>query len=165
MAYATRCGSTAEVAKVIAEALCAQGTGAEARNVREVSDLGIYDGVVLGSAIRMGKPLRDARRFVRRHAAALAMRPMACFCVCATMKDDTPENRQTAEASLASLVKAAPPVSIGLFGGCLDYAKLGPVFRFVFSRSDDEGLSQGDFRDWDAIRSWANSLPTLVQLR
>jgi len=153
IAYASKCGSTGEVAKAIGEELCAAGFAADVRRVQEVKDVSGYDAVVIGSAARMGKLLGAAPRFGQRHSASLASLPTAYFTVCLAMKDDTPENRQTASGYLAPLCQVREPVSKGLFGGALDYAKLGPLFRFAFSKA--EGMEEGDYRDWDAIRGWA----------
>jgi menaquinone-dependent protoporphyrinogen oxidase len=158
VAYATKCGSTAEIAEAVAEQLREMRAEADARPAKSVSDLDAYDAVALGSAIRMGRPLREARRFVRKHRRALAQRPVAYFSVSGTMKEDTPENRETAEQHLAALVQSVDPVLVGYFGGCIEISKLEPVFRFMFSRSEDEGMVEGDYRDWDALRAWVVEL-------
>ena len=49
--YASKCGSTAEVAQVIAERLAQQGDGVDVKPVEEVHDLAGYDAVVVGSVI------------------------------------------------------------------------------------------------------------------
>lgn len=57
------------------------------------------------------------------------------------------------------------PVSVGVFRGMLDYSTLKPMDRLVmkfiwlfFKRSP-----RGDFRNWEAIRTWAASLcPALL---
>jgi menaquinone-dependent protoporphyrinogen oxidase len=57
------------------------------------------------------------------------------------------------------------PVGEGLFAGALDIAKV-PSFgdRLKFRLSVASGVwSEGDHRDWDAIRAWAESLqPALL---
>ena len=52
--YATRAGSTGEVAQVISERLCAMGFDAEVQHVDSVSSISGYQAVVLGSAVRYG---------------------------------------------------------------------------------------------------------------
>jgi hypothetical protein len=56
------------------------------------------------------------------------------------------------------------PVSEGLFAGALDIRKI-PSFsdRLKFRLSVLFGAwTEGDHRDWNAIRTWAQSLPALL---
>ena len=159
VAYATRAGSTAEVAAVIADVLSANGVDAIARNVREVRDLRGYDAVVLGSAIRMNHPLGEATRFARRHAAALAQLPVALYSVCAALQEDTPDNRQTAQAQLAPLSALVTTHHVAHFCGKVDLARLPWYLRLMLRKAGESGeIKLGDGRDWDAIRAWAGEL-------
>jgi hypothetical protein len=58
------------------------------------------------------------------------------------------------------------PVSEGLFAGVLDIRKVPSASdRFKFRLSVLFGAwSEGDHRDWSAIRSWADSLRPLLLL-
>ena len=99
-----------------------------------------------------------------RHRAALNQIPVAYFIVCLTMKDDTDENRCTAEGYLESLYQRVPevqPIDLGLFAGAVldngpDYEKLGFFWRQIIKAV---AKSEDDHRDWEAIRAWALSLP------
>jgi len=55
VAYATRYGSTAELARFIARTLREEGLDAEALPAAEVTDVAAYDAVVIGSALYMGR--------------------------------------------------------------------------------------------------------------
>jgi menaquinone-dependent protoporphyrinogen IX oxidase len=58
----------------------------------------------------------------------------------------------------------AKPISEGLFAGALDLSKV-PSWRdrLMFRISIATGVwSEGDHRDWEAVRSWAQSLPALL---
>jgi len=51
------------------------------------------------------------------------------------------------------------PVDIGLFAGVLDYSKLSFVVRMVMkSKMKKKGVPEGDHRNWDDIRAWAEGL-------
>ena len=56
------------------------------------------------------------------------------------------------------------PVSEGLFGGVLDINKISSWRdRLNFRISVTLGVwSEGDHRDWKAIRAWAESLPAVL---
>jgi menaquinone-dependent protoporphyrinogen oxidase len=55
IAYATRAGSTAEVAVFIGERLSERGLAVDVGPVQHLSSLEGYDAVIVGSAIRVGK--------------------------------------------------------------------------------------------------------------
>lgn len=155
VAYASYAGSTAEVADAMARALSGKGLAAEVRPVGSVDNPSRYSAVVLGSAIRMGKLHADVVDFVKKHKAALDDKHVAYFVVCMTMKDDTPENRREATAWLAPIESEVRPVEVGLFAGKLAREPLSwfdsLVTRFA-------GGTEGDYRDWNAIRVWSEQL-------
>jgi menaquinone-dependent protoporphyrinogen oxidase len=81
--------------------------------------------------------------------------PVAYFVVCMTMQNPTEDNRQKALAYLDPILHSVPqvrPVKIGLFAGALHYDKLSWLMRQILK---SKGLPEGDFRNWDTIRTWA----------
>lgn len=163
IAYASRCGSTGGVADAIGQMLCVTGTSIDVRLVGKVHDLSPYQTVIVGSAIRRGRWLPEALDFVKKHRDVLREVPTAFFVVCLTMKDDTLENRSKALSCLDPVRKETPqiqPVDIGLFAGVVDFGKLSFVSKSILKA---KGISEGDFRNWSAIRTWATEIrPTLV---
>jgi len=157
VAYATRLGSTTAVAETIGQVLRDTGADVEVLPVTDVIDLDGYDAVVLGSAIRIGKPLPELIEFARQHALELFILPVAYFVVCATMKDDTPEHRATVLTYLDPLRQIKEPLSIGLFAGAFDYGQVNPLFRWFLKALH---APAGDWRNWKEIRSWAADLAT-----
>ncbi len=158
VAYATRSGSTGEIAKRIADVLRQSGLVVDVLSVQEVKDLEAYRAIVLGSAVRMGKPLEEAIDFARRHADNMAQKPVAYFISGATMKRDTPDNRREAARHAALLQKAHEADSLGLFAGKIDYTKIPPFWRLLGQLDHSGFMAEGDFRDWEAIDEWAKSL-------
>jgi menaquinone-dependent protoporphyrinogen oxidase len=79
VAYATKLGSTAEIAETIAHALRDNGHRALAVPARDVASLDDWDAVVLGSAVYAAHWQRDARRFVDRFREELRARPLWLF--------------------------------------------------------------------------------------
>jgi len=160
IAYASRCGSTGEVAEAIGQALCEAGAAVDVRLAKKVDDLSSYRAVVVGSAIRMGKLLPEAVEFVEAHRDLLSRMPVVYFVACLTMEDDTEENRRTVSAYLNPLREMVQPVGEGLFAGALDYGKISLPEQLIMRAI---GSAEGDFRDWDAIRGWAGDLsPALL---
>jgi menaquinone-dependent protoporphyrinogen oxidase len=155
IAYGTRCGSTGGVAEAIGQVLSIGGAAVDVRLVKDVNDLSPYQAVMVGSAIRMGKWLPEAVEFVKTHQNTLSRLPVAYFAVCLTMKDDTVENRRKALGFFDPVCKQFPkvkPVDIGLFAGAVDYKKLSFAYSLILKV---KGAPEGDFRNWEAIRTWA----------
>jgi menaquinone-dependent protoporphyrinogen oxidase len=152
VAYATKKGSTREVAEAIATVLRRDGRDVDVRPAEDVDELDGYAGVVLGGSLYMGRWHRDARRFLQRHRRALATRPLAVFAMGpkTLAEDDVAGSRKQLDAALAEAPDLAPG-SIAVFGGVVDPAKL----RFPLNR-----LPASDARDWEAISAWAKEAAT-----
>jgi menaquinone-dependent protoporphyrinogen oxidase len=152
IAYATKAGSTAKVAEAIGQELRDAGAEVDVRRAKDVKDVSPYRAVIVGGAVRTGKWVSEATNFVEKNREALSQVPVAYFVVCLTMKDDTEENRRTVEAYLDPVCEAVEPVDMGLFAGAIDYNKLS--FR-ARTMAKAMRVSEGDWRDWEAIRPWA----------
>jgi len=164
ISYASRCGSTGGVAEAMGQALCGMGASADIRLVKNVNDLSPYDAVIVGSAVRRGKWLPEAVGFVRDNQDMLGRMPIAYFVVCLTMKDNTAENRSKVMAYLDPVRKEAPkiqPVAVGLFPGAIDFGKLSFVDKMFLTA---KGGSEGDYRDWPAVKAWASAVGPMLPL-
>jgi menaquinone-dependent protoporphyrinogen oxidase len=156
IAYATYYGSTMEVAQAVAERIRALGAEVDVQPVKEVHDLSPYQAVVLGSAIRGGKIHPAAEKFLERNEDALAKIPVAYFVCCMTAREKSEDARLKAESYLSETLNRTPkikPISTGIFGGKLEYSRLEWLARLVLKTLD---APEGDFRDWEAIRAWAD---------
>ena len=162
VAYATKCGSTEEVAQSIARVLRESGLAVDTMPVKKVVDLAPYAAVVLGTAIRMGKPVGESGRFVRRLGWQLRKRPVALFSVGLCPREKTPEKLEEALGFLGSLSDEIEPMAVAAFAGKIDHAKLGLLFRFAASRDKSGSLAEGDWRDWQAIETWAGELVRIL---
>jgi menaquinone-dependent protoporphyrinogen oxidase len=124
VAYATRYGSTQEVAEAVAATLRERGCEADVQPAGKVRSLEGYNGVVLGAPLYIGSLLKDAQRFLAQHSQALAERPVAVFALGPTFPDD---DLTGARAQLDGAMAKVPwltPVALEMFGGCFDPAKL-----------------------------------------
>jgi menaquinone-dependent protoporphyrinogen oxidase len=157
VAYASKCGSTGEIAKAIGQTLAKTGATVDVRPIKDVSDLSAYRAVVLGSAIRRGQWLPEASTFVKTHEQALSRLPTAYFTVCMTLSQDTEENRRKAAAYVEPVRQIVTPVEEGLFAGKMDYGKISLVERLLITQVFK--IPEGDFRNWQAIQTWAQALP------
>jgi menaquinone-dependent protoporphyrinogen oxidase len=167
VAYASRTGSTVGVAEAIGKSLVESGAQVKVLPMQDVRDLTPYRAVVAGSAIRGNKWLPEAMQFMQAHQATLAQKPFAAFLVCMTLAMPNADKYREHVADFLQPVRAlVKPVSEGLFAGVLDIGKISSLGdRLKFRLSVIFGVwSEGDHRDWNAIRAWAESIrPLLLQ--
>jgi menaquinone-dependent protoporphyrinogen oxidase len=157
--YASRAGSTFEVAAYVAKVLRGMGATVDVAPIPSVHEVKGYDAVVIGSAIRMGRWLPEAIAFVQMHRETLSHIPTAYFLVSGLLRDNDPEIQRKVLSYLDPVRKILEPTSIGMFAGKIDYSSIDG-----FDRSIAEAVSsaQGDWRNWEAIRSWAQGLLPLL---
>jgi menaquinone-dependent protoporphyrinogen oxidase len=164
MAYDSKLGSTAEVAKFIGSVLTEQGAETEVKPLSTVEDLEAYDRVILSSAIRYDRWLPDATAFVKENKATLSSVPVSFFFTCLTLAKPTPAALLKAEGYADKLRSIAPevkPTAVGGFAGVLQFARTPwPVRLALRMLPIATGVKEGDYRDWAAILSW-----TLGQLQ
>ena len=157
LAYATRYGSTQEVAETIAATLREDGLEVDLQSMQEVKSLDRYDAVVLGAAIYNAKWNADAHQFVSHHQDALSKLPVAIFTLGPLSGSDAAKrnSRRQLDSQLAKY-PWLKPVALEIFAGKYDPSKPGLNFfeRFLPAR---------DYRNWDAIRAWANKLSAQLQ--
>ena len=161
VAYATRAGSTYDVATRIAEVLRAAGDIVEVKPVTAAHEVKNYNAVVVGSAIRMGQWLPEAVRFVEINRETLSRIPTAYFLVSGLLRNDTPETRHQVLAFIDPVRALHEPVSIGLFAGRLDYSTISGLDRSIAEAVSSAG---GDWRNWNAIDEWAHNLRSVLAL-
>ncbi len=155
VAYATRTGSTAEVAQAIGRRLCAAGLGADVRPIAEVDTLDGYDGAVLGSAIRYAAWLPEIVEFLKIHRGRLSEMPVAFFTMHMLALGDAPEVVAERTKYTAMARQFVDPIEEAFFEGMIDMARLS-LFDRIAVRLVKSPV--GDRRDWQRIGNWADAL-------
>jgi menaquinone-dependent protoporphyrinogen oxidase len=189
--YATMAGSTVDVAQAVGEEIAKSGLQVDILPVSEIKDLQAYDGVVIGGPMIMGWH-RAALSFLKKHRREFQHIPIAVFVMAMSLTQTgetsvngvsicvdeelpkPPKNEAHLDfreryARLSSYIRpilqaARPvnPVSIGVFGGRLEYGRLkwwAVLFVMLIIQAP-----AGDRRNWTAIRSWAAGLPAALQV-
>ena len=189
--YATMAGSTTEVAQAVGEELAKGGLVVDVKPLNEIRSLEGYDGVVVGAPMIMGWH-RDATRFLKKHRGDLKRIPLAVFVLAMSLTQTgetslegvplyVDENLPKPPQKMGTLsfreryarishylqpilkaTRPVKPVSIGVFGGRLEYGRLkwwAVLFAMLIIRAP-----AGERRNWPVIRSWAASLPSAFQL-
>jgi menaquinone-dependent protoporphyrinogen oxidase len=161
VAYATRYGSTQEVAEAIAATLRERGLEVHTQPMRQVRSLDQYRAIVLGAALYIGRWHKDARRFLTQNREALTQRPVAIFALgpLHTEEKEFQGSREQLEKELAKF-PWLKPVALELFVGKFDPAKLGFPWTVLPALKN---MPASDARDWTAIRAWASNLAAQFQ--
>ncbi|WP_299428796.1 flavodoxin domain-containing protein [uncultured Meiothermus sp.] len=162
IAYASRLGSTREIAQAIGEVLAQRGARVEVLPVEEVQHIEDYQAIIVGSSIRDQAWLPEARRFIQIHLDRLQALPLVYFMVCGQMSNPTPEHFHEVYEYSREMRELVEPIETGIFSGSLDYSRLSHEERVsVLSK----GLPEGDFRRWQDIRAWAEDVYDRLQLQ
>jgi menaquinone-dependent protoporphyrinogen IX oxidase len=185
LVYASRHGSTREVADAIAEELRAGGNEVDVREAAEAPDPKGYAAVVVGGPMIMGWH-RQAERYLKKHRTELAQMPTALFITAASLTDaggdevdgvpivkdpwlakpprDAGKLRYKERYALPAhylgdvLKVCAPlrPRAVAFFAGSLDLTTMN-VFEKLFVLLVI-GATPGDGRNFKMIREWAAGL-------
>jgi menaquinone-dependent protoporphyrinogen oxidase len=159
--YATRYGSTQEVAEAVAATLRERGLAVDIQPMRDVRTLDQYRAVVLGAPLYMFHWHKDALHFLARHRAALTARPVAIFALGPFHAEE--KEFQGAREQLEKELAQFPwltPVALEIFGGKFDPEKLTFPHNLVPALKK---MPASDIRDWTAIRAWASNLAASLQ--
>lgn len=163
--YASRSGSTVEIAESISKILNQNGIQVDLLPLQEVKNISSYSAIVVGSPIRQSRWLPEAMDFIQTHRSELRKKPLATFTVCITLAmTNGGQYRQAVSEWIAPVRAQVKPVSEGLFAGRLDFTKMPLTFDTLkFRLTALLGIfPKDDRRDWNAIRTWAESLSPLL---
>lgn len=155
VAYASKRGSTAEIAEAIAAVLRESGDAVDCVEAGAVSELDGYDAVVLGSAVYMRRWRGEARHFLRKHRRELERLPLWVF---SSGPTGDPARDNAAWTEPAHTIKKAEEIGARehvVFGGRVPAEPHGFAERGMVEGTPPEWR---DRRDWDAIRAWAHHI-------
>jgi len=162
VAYATKHGATGEIAEKIGQVLRQSGMSVDVLPVRDVGDVAAYKAVVLGSALYIGRWLRDAAKFLEANEKALAERQVWVFSSGPTEEGDPVEllDGQRIPKALQPIADRIRPRDVTVFHGYNNVDKMSGLEKWMIKRVE---APMGDFRDWEAISSWAAGIASEVQ--
>jgi len=155
--YASKHGATAEISQAVARVLRSFELDVTARRVENIESLSEFDVVIMGSAIYLGEWIETSTEFLKTYQHDLKEKAVWLF-ISGPTGDGDPYNLlqgPLVPESVRELVDAIEPVEIKLFKGKIDLRRLPPAHRKIVKASN---VPRGDYRDWDAIQTWAELL-------
>lgn len=152
--WASRHGSTKEVASTISQELTAAGHSVTCAEASQAPDPQAYAAVILGSAVYMAQWEDSMRRYVNTYHDELLARPLWAFSVGLS---GVPSGGVVDPVRVGPVLLKIQPREHRTFAGRLQPRELSLRERSIARLG---GAVEGDFRDWRQIRSWAREVAT-----
>lgn len=157
VAYASKRGSTAEIAETVAATLRREGLKVCLERCEDVRSLEPYDAVVLGSAVYMKRWRGDARDFLKKHRKSLRQIPFWVFSS-GPVGDPAQDDPDWSEPpKIVEKVEEMGGRGHAVFGGCLPSEPKGFMEKAMVQGVPSQ---YRDRRDWTQIRNWARQVST-----
>lgn len=156
VAYGSKRGGTEGLAEMIGDALADAGCEAVLVPAAASADLTGVDAVIVAGSLYAHRWNRQARRFVRRHMAAL--RELPVWLVCSGPLDDSATRQDLPPtAQVAEIADAIHARGIKTFGGRLLPDATGfPAHAMAKTHA-------GDWRDRAAVAKWVSDVVAHLQ--
>ncbi len=171
--YGTRYGATEGVAGKMAELIREKGSQAEVYNLKDlpddrIPDFSNYDGILIGSSIRIGQWTRDVKKFIGNKAEELnKFKGKKGFYVCSgyASNPDTYEKVKVEYTTDACEKLGVKKLDLfDAFGGLMDFtdtSRMGWLEKKILKKAakqttgeSAEDDSYTDLRDWDQIEKF-----------
>lgn len=179
--YGTRYGTTKGISDEIEKSIQEKGITTESYNLKEsdlkrIPPLDNYDGVILGTGIKMNRWTKVLKNFVKKRKLELnKIQDKLGFYVCCGEAAEKSKINSAINKYIISKFEdiGLKPALIDAFGGAydltVDSAIKGMTRKIVISIMKEEygienpeGLLH-DFRDWEQIKEFANNFSNLVE--
>lgn len=149
---ASKHGSTQEIADAIAMRLRSDGFEVDQFPPESVQSLNGYDAIVVGSSVYMRQWVESARNFVEQYHEQLKKIPVWAFSVgmSGVPKRAPQDPRRIGPVATVNLFRNQKT-----FAGRYDPSRLSLRERSVARLA---GAIEGDFRQWDEVNAWADSI-------
>ena len=173
--YGTRYGATAGTSEEIARVLRDEGFDVRVVNAKEekVDDISEYKLIIVGSGMKIDRWTKEPEKFLKKFDKELAKKKVAIFVSSGVQAIYVHEgNTEAMERASRKYLKekaerfSLDPIAMTIFGGVLDFDKMGWMTRKTFGqlwrKFEEAGFEKKDgiydTRDWESIRKWTKEL-------
>lgn len=162
VAYASKYGSTREIAKKIGEDLRSAGLEVDIRPVAQVTSIDPYGAVILGSAVYIGKWVKEAEVFIKANEKALTDRSVWLFSSGPSGEGDPNVlvGGDLVPPNVKPVIDRIHPQKVVLFHGNIDLNKVNPIEKWAVKSIVKKPF--GDYRDWQMIRAWTDGIASAL---
>lgn len=129
--YTSKHGTTKEVVKLIAERLRGQQITLIDLKQDKSPNIELFDQVILGTPIYVGKPSKEVKMFCEKHASALTSKPLALF-VCGMYPGEAKQVEEITTAYPETLRQHAKAVAF--LGGAFLFERMSFIERIIIKR-------------------------------
>ena len=155
---ASKHGATAGIADAIGTTFMLRGFEVAVKEPGYVEEIHTFNAVVLGSAVYAGHWMKPAIQLTERFAETLPGKPVWLFS--SGPLGDPPKPTED-PVDVAVMMKVTGARGHRLFAGKLDKAVLSFPERAIAGALR---APEGDFRDWDEIRVWAEEIADSIEI-
>lgn len=161
IAYASKYGSTKEIAERVGLVLEREGLGVDVKEAETVVSLQPYQAVVIGSALYFDTWLPPASELLESFQEVLATKPVWLFSSGITGEGEFSKMIEwNFPEPLTPLLKTIKPKDVALFGGKVNAEMLELEDWLV---NPGARTHNGDYRNWVAIESWAKGIAAVLR--
>lgn len=153
IAYASKYGSTKEIAEHMAMMLRREGLAVQVKDAESVSSLHAYDAVVLGSSLYFDTWLPEASELLESFQDELSEKQVWLFS--SGLSPQVGPEEWLFPKALQPLVKKIKPRAVALFGGKINAQQLS-LEDWLLNPS--LRVEAGDYRNWNEIEAWARAI-------
>lgn len=145
-------GSTVEIAHRIGKTIEREGVEVTVLAPEDAFDLKDFDAIVLGSAVYAGHWTRDALALADRISVLKPKPPVWVF---SSGPVGNPPKPEEDPVDVAGVMERSGAIEHNVFAGKIDRTSLSLAEKAIVMALK---APEGDFRDWDAIDSWARAI-------
>jgi len=157
VSYASKYGSTREIAEKIGQVLAGAGLDAEVLPAGTVKEVTGYKAVVLGSAAYIGNWRKEAVAFIRKFDDELEKIPTWIFSSGPLGSGDAQVEMKGWKypLSLEPVIERIKPRGVMVFHGTVNLKRLNFFERWIMKNMKEV---RHDARRWDLIEKWAGEI-------
>lgn len=168
LAYATKNGSTGEVAQFMGDVLSYHGLDAVVADVDTISEVKPYDVFIFGSPVYSGMWLPEMYRFIKYHTETIGQKPVYCWITCIRVLEENGYDHVINHYMPDSLLDQLNVRQITAFAGKLKWAEINWTERWTLALQYDGKADarnfNADHRDWNIIRQWSVKLAEDIRI-
>lgn len=178
--FASRFGSTDEIAHEIAEELEKHEIITEVLNLKDgksIPSLDEFDGIIVGSGVKMGRWTKEASNFLKGNHNSLNSKILGLFV--SSGEAANPKTHDGAREKYLEKIMERTGVKADMaeaFGGIFDFSSssnysflekkiIQRLAKFVEGGIIMQDGKVNDFRNWQLIRNWATDFANLVKIK